>query len=150
MIEQHMKEDKLSQLFNIPSEKTEIITKQGEVIQYQEKPQKPSDTSIVDKDFEKIRTNMQDILQQGTDALYHALEIAKNSEHPRAFEVVGNIMKQLSDVNLQLLDAHKKHKDITKKEEEEKPVGQNVTNNAIFVGSTNELAKMLDNMKKEK
>lgn len=150
MIEQRMKEDKLSQLFNIPSEKTEIITKQGEVIQYQEKPEKPKDTSAVDKDFEKIRSNMQDILQQGTDALYHALEIAKNSEHPRAFEVVGNMMKQLSDVNLQLLDAHKKHKDISKKEEEEKPVGQNVTNNAIFVGSTNDLAKMLDNMKREK
>jgi hypothetical protein len=146
-----MKEDKLSQIFDIPSEKTEIITKQGEVIPYQEKTVAKIEDKQVDDDFEKIRNNLKEIMQQGSDALYHALEVAKNSEHPRAFEVVSNMMKQLSDINLQLLDAHKKHKDISKKEEEEKPqAGQNVTNNAIFVGSTHELAKMIEGMKKDK
>lgn len=146
-----MKEDKLSQIFNIPSEKTEIITKQGDVIPYQDKPVAKTEDKQINDDFDKIRNNLKDIMQQGNDALYHALEVAKNSEHPRAFEVVANMMKQLSDINLQLLDAHKKHKDITKNTEEEKPqVGQNVTNNAIFVGSTHELAKMIENMRKDK
>ncbi len=83
-----MKEDKLSQIFNIPSEKTEIITKQGEVIPYQDKPIANTEDKQVDDDFDKIRNNLKEILQQGNEALYHALEVAKNSEHPRAFEVV--------------------------------------------------------------
>jgi len=79
----------------------------------------------------------------------HALEVAKASEHPRAFEVVGNLMKQLSDVNAQLLDLHEKKQKLdlpaAKKEEASKQV---TNNNAIFVGSTAELNKMLQNMNK--
>lgn len=148
-----MKDDKLSEMFGIPqTPKTEIITKTGEVIPYEEQPkEEPKRDPIIDKDFEKIRSNLNEILSQGSDALYHALEVAKSSEHPRAFEVVANMMKQLSDINIQLLDAHKKHKDlVAKKDEEQETTQQNVTNNAIFVGSTHELAKMIEDMKKGK
>ena len=145
-----MKEDKLSQVFGLPTQKTDIITKDGEVIPYENKDVAvPSETKAVEDDFEKVRKNLDELLTQGNNALYYALEIAKGSEHPRAFEVVGNIMKQLSDINLQLLDAHKKKKDLVEPKAEEKTT-QNVTNNAIFVGSTNELSKMIEDMRKGK
>ena len=73
------------------------------------------------------------------------LEVAKQSEHPRAFEVVGNLMKQLADVNQQLLDIHLQKQ---KLDAPKKGVGDKVTNNAIFVGSTAELNKLIKNMNK--
>lgn len=123
---------------------TEVITTNGEVIV-------PHDTKVeqnVDYDYEKTRNNLHSLLQQGQDALYHALEIAKQSEHPRAFEVVGGLMKQLADINGQLLDlTDKRQKLVSKKTDDTKP---NVTNNnAIFVGSTSELNKMLKQMNGE-
>ena len=66
------------------------------------------------------------------------LEVAKASEHPRAFEVVGSLTKTLVDANKDLLDIQKKVKDLQKEDE----IPQNVTN-ALFVGSTTELQKML-------
>lgn len=145
-----MKDEKLNQVFGLPTEKTDIITKDGEIIPYDDKKeQSPIKKEAVDNDFDKVRKNLDELLQQGNNALYYALEIAKGSEHPRAFEVVGNIMKQLSDINLQLLDAHKKHKDLVDPKAEDKPA-HNVTNNAIFVGSTNELSKMIEDMRKGK
>ena len=134
----------LNDTFNIePVEQIngELITATGEVIV-------PHDVKVeqnVDFDYEKTRGNLHSLLQQGQDALYHALEIAKQSEHPRAFEVVGGLMKQLADINGQLLDlTDKRQKLITKKPEEQKP--QVTNNNAIFVGSTAELNKMLRNL----
>lgn len=146
-----MTNDKLSELFGVPpikSDKVDIITKQGEVIPVD--PQKSAEDKQIDKDFEKIRNNISEIMSQGNSALWHAIEVAKSSEHPRAFEVVANMMKQLTDINVQLLDAHKKHKELVDKQPEEKPVTGGVTNNSIFVGSTLELAKMLEDMKKGK
>jgi hypothetical protein len=84
---------------------------------------------------------------QGEDALMGALEVAKQSEHPRAFEVVGTLIKQMADVNQQLMDLHKQKQQI-----EGVTSGgssKSVTNNnAIFVGSTAELNKMISNMNK--
>lgn len=135
-------DDKLSEIFEVqPIGKTEIISKQGEVITQ-------SDANL-ELDYETTRSNLHSILTQGQDALMHALAVAKNSEHPRAFEVVGGLMKHLSDINTQLLDLHKKKQQI------DMPKGKvsdttNVTNNSIFVGSTSDLSKMLDSIRKEK
>ena len=100
----------------------------------------------VDSDFAGARKNLHLLLMQGEDALMGALEVAKQSEHPRAFEVVGNLIKQLADVNQQLMDLHKQ------KQQLEEPVAgskKGVTNNnAIFVGSTTELNKLIKNMSK--
>jgi uncharacterized glyoxalase superfamily metalloenzyme YdcJ len=72
--------------------------------------------------------------------------VAKQSEHPRAFEVVGNLIKQLADVNQQLMDVHQQKK---KLEEPSKTIkSNNTTNNAIFVGSTAELSNMIKKMTK--
>lgn len=106
-----------------------------------------SDASF-DHDYNTSRSNLHALLQQGQDALYHALEVAKQSEHPRAFEVVGNLMKHLSDINHQLLDLHQKKQTLEKPKSEEKSSAPGVTNNAIFVGSTSDLSKMLSELKK--
>lgn len=97
----------------------------------------------VDYDYNSTRNNLHTLLKQGQEALFHALEVAKQSEHPRAFEVVGNLIKQLADINHQLLDLSEKKQHLAAN----KPQG-NVTNNAIFVGSTAELNKMLQNLSK--
>ena len=92
-------DDTLSAEFGIePMQVTEVITKEGEIV-------KASDSKIED-DYEITRNNLRLILQQGQSALMKALDVAHQSEHPRAFEVVGNLMKQLADVNQQLLDLH--------------------------------------------
>ena len=135
---------KLNDAFNIETA-TEVITTTGEVIV----PNHDSTSKNIEYDYEKSRSNLHALLAQGQDALFHALEVAKSSEHPRAFEVVGGLMKQLADVNHQLLDlSEKKQKLLEKKEAEEAPK-QVTNNNAIFVGSTAELSKMLTKMNGE-
>jgi predicted house-cleaning noncanonical NTP pyrophosphatase (MazG superfamily) len=134
-------DDRLSEIFDTEpmSSKTEIITADGEIIS-------PADDKV-ESDYNKSRDNLHDLLLKGQDALNHALEVAKQSEHPRAFEVVGNLIKQLADVNQQLMDIHqqKQKLDAPGKAEASKQV---TNNNAIFVGSTSELAKMIKNMNK--
>lgn len=101
----------------------------------------------VDSDFEGARKNLHILLMQGEDALMGALEVAKQSEHPRAFEVVGNLIKQLADVNQQLMDLHKQKKQLEEPSASSKKNGV-TNNNAIFVGSTTELNKLIKNMSK--
>ena len=135
-------DDRLSEIFDtepMSSTKTEIITADGEIIS------QPEDK--IESDYDKSRGNLHDLLLKGQDALNYAIEVAKQSEHPRAFEVVGNLIKQLADVNQQLMDIHqqKQKLDTPGKAEASKQV---TNNNAIFVGSTSELAKMIKNMNK--
>lgn len=119
----------------------------GELVEYgiaEYKTTAPKDDAL-EADYTSARDNLYTLLEIGKDALIQALNVAKQSEHPRAFEVAGNIMKQLSDINHQLLDLHKKKQSITSSDVKE---SKTVTNNSIFVGSTAELSKMLANMKK--
>lgn len=138
----------LNDTFNLDTPeviKGEVITTTGEVIV----PEHNSNDEKVEYDYDKTRNNLHSLLAQGQDALMHALEIAKSSEHPRAFEVVGGLMKQLSDINGQLLDLSEKRQKLLDKN---KPAEQNnpqvTNNNAIFVGSTADLNKMLKDMSK--
>ena len=93
----------------------------------------------ISKDYQYARENLYDVIERGTEALDHLLELAKASEHPRAFEVVSTLTKTLVDANKDLLEVQAKVKKLT---EEEKSDPQNVTN-ALFVGSTADLQKML-------
>ena len=106
----------------------------------------------IESDYDKTRGNLYALLQSGQDALMHALEVAKQSEHPRAFEVVGNLMKQLADIKEQLMKLHETKRKldipINKSEDPSSPTKQVTNNNAIFVGSTSELSKMIQNMNK--
>ena len=132
-------DDKLSQVFDVaPLGNTEVIPA----------PVTPTINVELSDDFDTTRANLHSLLTQGQDALYHALEVAKASEHPRAFEVVGGLMKNISDINSQLLDLHKKKQSIEAPTKEERK--GSTTNNAIFVGSTSELSKMLNDLRKGK
>ena len=90
-----------------------------------------------DTDFKYTRENLYNLLERGQDAVEELLEIAKQSEHPRAFEVVGQLIGKLTETNKELMGLHKTKKDLSN---EKGPT--NVTN-ALFVGSTSDLQKML-------
>lgn len=133
-------DDSLSSVFDIQTiPKTEVITQHGEIIS-------DSNTKIED-DFDTSRNNLRILLQQGQEALQKSLDVAMQSEHPRAFEVVGNLMKQLADINQQLLDLHQQKQKLDEPSKAEK-AKQVTNNNAIFVGSTAELNKLIKNMAK--
>jgi len=95
-----------------------------------------------DSDFQYARENLYNLIERGQDGLDELLEIAKASQHPRAFEVVGQLVDKLTTTNKELLNLHKSKKDI--KTERGGPTS---VNNNLFVGSTAELQKFL---KKEK
>ena len=90
-------------------------------------------------DFQYARENLYNLIERGQDGLEELLEIAKQSQHPRAFEVVGQMIDKLANTNKELLNLHKTKKDI-QAEKTSRPT--NVTN-ALFVGSTSELQKLL-------
>ena len=140
--------DKLSEIFDVEPI-TETVKAEVVVIDAPSPDIRASEK--IETDYDKTRGNQYGLLQSGQDALMHALEVAKQSEHPRAFEVVGNLMKQLADVNEQLMTLHEKKRKLdlpSKTEEGSSPNKQVTNNNAIFVGSTSELNKMLQNMNK--
>ena len=91
-----------------------------------------------DTDFRYTRENLYNLLERGQDAVEELLEIAKQSEHPRAFEVVGQLIGKLTETNKELMGLHK-----TKKELSIERGGDVNVNNAVFVGSTAELQKLL-------
>jgi len=95
--------------------------------------------NLKSQDYEYARENLYKVIESGHDALDNMLAIAKSSEHPRAFEVVNQIMKTMADAQKDLLELKKKQQQITG-ENNQQP--QNVTN-ALFVGSTAELQKMI-------
>jgi predicted DNA-binding protein YlxM (UPF0122 family) len=119
--------DGLNDILNIDQELIEVIEPVA-------RRQVPDDIA---SDYDFARQNLYDVIGKGNEALDYLLELAKASEHPRAFEVVGQLTKTLIDANTNLLDIQKKVKELTKTDSP-----QNVTN-ALFVGSTSELQKLL-------
>lgn len=108
-------------------------------------PEKITEETI-DGDYDQTRENLIDLIRQGQDALQYAISVAKQSEHPRAFEVVGNLVKQMADLNMQVMDLHQQKKKIEKIDKTNNP---QTVNNSIFVGSTSELNKILNDLKKD-
>ena len=90
-------------------------------------------------DFEYSRATYYELLEKGKESLEDMMEVARSSEHPRAYEVLSNLIKNMADVNDKLMDLNKKRKDMDKKEE--KLIGS-MTNN-LFVGTTADLQKLL-------
>ena len=94
----------------------------------------------IDKDYDYTRANLYSLIEKGQESLNGILELAGESASPRAYEVAGQIIKSVADTTDKLMELQKKVKDI----DEDKNKGpSNVTNNALFVGSTSELSKML-------
>ena len=90
-------------------------------------------------DYEYSRDTYYDLIEKGRESLDLMIEVARESEHPRAFEVLSNMIKGISDVNDKLMDLNKKNKDINK--EEMKQI-ENQTNN-LFIGTTTDLQRLL-------
>ena len=102
----------------------------------------PPEEKNIDNDYKYSRDSYYELVEKGKLSLELMIEVARESEHPRAFEVLSGMIKNISDVNDRLMDLNKKKKDIDKKDEIKKIA--NTTNN-LFVGSTTELQKLLKN-----
>ena len=136
------KYDGLDDAFNV---ETEIVSAEKESIEVAKKLERQK--SDVDKDYEYTRGNLYSIIEKGQEAINGILELAQESDQPRAYEVAGQLIKSVSDATDKLMDLQKKLKDVG---EDKKERGPSTVNNALFVGSTAELAKMLkDGLKEE-
>ncbi len=130
----------LNDTFNVSNESVEII-QSSEVVE--EKIQKADLVSNeIKKDYEYTRGNLYSLIEKGQEAINGILELAQESEMPRAYEVAGQLIKNVADATDKLMDLQKKLKDIEEDRSSKSPT--NVTN-ALFVGSTAELAKLLKN-----
>jgi len=127
--------NKLDKSFNITPE---VVEEKTEVV----KPEKPARLTQDDitKDYEYTRGNLYSIIEKGQEAINGILEIAQESEMPRAYEVAGQLIKSVSDATDKLIDLQKKLKDVN---EEKVSKGPSTVNNALFVGSTADLAKLI-------
>ena len=97
-------------------------------------------TNDAEKDYKYARAQLYSLIEKGQETLNGVMELAGESASPRAYEVAGQVLKSTADITDKLADLQKKMKDL----DEDKPKGPNtVTNNALFVGSTSELSKML-------
>ena len=127
--------DSLNDTFNTDSvEATDIVKEQKRKNQIQKL------TDDVSKDYDYTRGNLYSLIEKGQEAINGIMEVAGETASPRAYEVAGQLIKSVADSTDKLMDLQKKVKEI----EEDNPKKQNtVTNNALFVGSTSELSKML-------
>ena len=96
-------------------------------------------TDDVDKDYEYTRSNLYSLIEKGQESLNGIMELAGESASPRAYEVAGQIIKSVADTTDKLMELQKK----VKENDEDKGKPTQVTNNAVFVGSTSDLSKML-------
>jgi hypothetical protein len=139
--------DKLNKTFNIENESSEI---KAEVVETAivESPAKNINSAMDDikKDYEYTRGNLYSIIEKGQEAINNVLELAQETDAPRAYEVVGQLIKNVSDATDKLIDLQKKIKDLDEVKQQKGPT--NVTN-ALFVGSTAELSKMLKSQLKD-
>nr|BDD45168.1 hypothetical protein 12 [bacterium] len=115
-----------------------------EVVKKEKKPEIKkvhSQEEQIQKDYEYTRGNLYSIIEKGQEAIDGILELAQESDSPRAYEVAGQLIKSVADSTDKLMDLQKKLKDVNKEEKGATPT--NVTNNAVFLGSTAELQKYL-------
>ena len=137
--------NKLDDAFNITPTEVEVDESDVVVGVDREKPDRLTKDDIT-KDYEYTRGNLYSIIEKGQEAINGILELAQDSEMPRAYEVAGQLIKSVSDATDKLMDLQKKLKDV---EEDTTQKGPSTVNNALFVGSTAELAKLLKNGVKE-
>ena len=101
-----------------------------------------TNSSKIDADYERVRRDLFDLAGQGDEAIELMLELARESEHPRAFEVLGQLIKQNAEIGEKILKLHKTKKEVDK-EDDLPAIASGATNNNVFIGSTAELQKML-------
>lgn len=127
--------DKLDETFNV---KSEIVATSSKTKVEKIEPIVP-EINDIKKDYDYTRGNLYSLIEKGQEAINGILELAQETESPRAYEVAGQLIKNVSDATDKLMDLQKKLKEI----EETNSSGPTTVNNALFVGSTAELAKLL-------
>ncbi len=102
-----------------------------------------SENNNIDADYNTSRDTYNDLIEKGRESLEFMIEVARESEHPRAFEVLSGMIKNISDVNDKLMDLNKKYKEVTATTKPALDAPSTVTNNNVFIGSTTDLQRML-------
>ena len=130
--------DKVEEIIN-----DALGVKPKELVKKESKPiiPRPNENQDIDSDYQYQRENFYNLVERGQDAIQGILDVAQNSDHPRAYEVAGNLIKNVAEVTEKLGDLQEKMK---KLKDVPNNAPKNVTN-ALFVGSTAELQKMLKN-----
>ena len=130
-------DEKLNSIFEIPS----TAVAQDAIIDVV--PIKDENDKSIDSDYEYARDNLRGLIENGKVAMDNIIFLAKEGESPRAYEVIGQLIKTLSDTNKDLIELSKKVREAKGKDvQQQQP--QNVTNNSLFVGSTAELQKLIN------
>ena len=129
--------DKVEEIIN-----DALGVKPKELVKKESKPiiPRPNENQDIDSDYQYQRENFYNLVERGQDAIQGILDVAQNSDHPRAYEVAGNLIKNVAEVTEKLGDLQEKMK---KLKDVPNNAPKNVTN-ALFVGSTAELQKMLN------
>ena len=135
--------DKLNEVFNVSGEIVSVEVEEESEIEKVKIT--PSSIEDIKKDYEYTRGNIYSIIEKGQEAINNVLELAQETESARAYEVVGQLIKNVSDAADKLIDLQKKMKELDETKSTKGPT--NVTN-ALFVGSTAELSKLLKNQLK--
>ena len=130
----------LDKAFDVVEDTAEVIPKTNKV-----NLKKPVEGDDVIKDYEYARGNLYSLIDKGQEAVNGALDLAMSSDHPRAYEVAGQLIKHVGDVADKLMALQKDKKNV-----KEESVKTQVTNNSLFVGSTADLQKMLKQASKKK
>tara|TARA_R100001509_G_scaffold148320_1_gene106075 strand:- start:40308 stop:40760 length:453 start_codon:yes stop_codon:yes gene_type:complete len=126
------------------SDALETTFKSKEIVKKEVKEISVSDEDRFKKDFSDVRTNIRELIDTGKDAIDGILKVATEGDAPRAYEVVSQLLKTVSEMNHDLIDLHKKTKDITKEET------VNNTHNSIYVGSTSDLQDLINSSRSRK
>tara|TARA_B100000900_G_C20426133_1_gene652993 strand:+ start:88 stop:510 length:423 start_codon:yes stop_codon:yes gene_type:complete len=138
------KYEKLDETFNV--EPTEVEIEKIEKVEQKVETIK-SQSEDIKKDYEYTRGNLYSIIEKGQEAIDGILELAQESEMPRAYEVAGQLIKNVADATDKLLTLQQKLKDVN---EDKETKGPTTVNNALFVGSTAELQKLLKQQSQDK
>ena len=126
--------EKLNDILDVESSSvTEVVTKEITTV---------TEPTTSDDDYEYARNNLKGLIENGKSTLENIIYLAKEGESPRAYEVAGQLIKTLADTNKDLLDLAKKSKELKQDKQEEKSGTQ--IQNALFVGSTAELQKLIN------
>ena len=99
------------------------------------------DDPNIKSDYDYSRATYYELIDKGRESLDLMIEVARESEHPRAFEVLSNMIKNISDVNDKLMELNKKTRDVT--QQDKKQDQKAITNNNVFIGSTTDLQRLL-------
>jgi len=134
--------DELNETFNVSAD----IVQSDVVDEGLSKKNSDQPKNDIRKDYEYTRGNLYSLIEKGQEAINGILELAQESEMPRAYEVAGQLIKNVADATDKLMELQKKLKDV----EEESVKGPTNVTNALFVGSTAELSKLLKNTNLDK